>query len=249
MGGAMVRGWLNAGRLANDLTIAKFPPSNPDTKFAALGCHSVVEPAEACKEADVVVVAVKPWLVETILQAIAPHIGRTPVVSVASGITLRQMAERLPEAPLFRAIPNTAAEVCASTTAVCSQNTSEEERTKVKGLLAELGPIMVVEEDKLDAAMVVGSCGLAFAMRYVRATAEGAVELGLKPDAATQIAAQVLAGAAAMLKTYPEVHPEAQIDKVTTPGGNTIRGLNKLEERGFSSAVAEGLKACVVNKK
>lgn len=249
MGGAMARGWLHTGHAPAELTIAKFPPANRDTTFVTLGCRSVVVPSEACQGADVVVVAVKPWLVETILQTIAPHIGHTPVVSVASGITLGQMAKLLPNAPIFRAIPNTAAQVGASITAVCSQNTTEEERTKIHQLLAELGPVIEVEEDRLDAAMVVGSCGLAFAMRYVRATAQGAVEMGLKPDVATQIAAQTLAGAAAMLQTYPEVHPEAQIDKVTTPGGNTIKGLNKMEELGFSAAVVGGLKACVVPKK
>lgn len=249
MGGAIARGWLAASHDPATLTIAKFPPANPDTTFAALGCRSVVVPNEACAGADVVVVAVKPWLVETILQQIAPHIGHTPVVSVASGVSLAQMAKHLPNSPLFRAIPNTAAEVRASITAVCSQNTTQEERNKIETLLQELGPTIQVEEDRLDAAMVVGSCGLAFAMRYVRASVAGAVEMGLKPSVATQITAQTLAGVATMLQTYPEVHPEAQIDKVTTPGGNTIKGLNKMEELGFSAAVAGGLKACVTPKK
>ena len=96
----------------------------------------------------------------------------------------------------------------------------------------------------MGAATALCSCGTAYALRYIRAAVEGGVELGLYPDQAKAIVAQTVKGAADMLMTSGE-HPEAEIDKVTTPGGITIKGLNRMEACGFSTAVIEGLKASV----
>lgn len=244
MGGAMIRGWIQTGIPASQITVAKLPPAAQNSDLASLGCPVIHAPSEACAGADVVVIAVKPRLVEMIATQIAPFIGSTPVVSVAAGISLEQLSALLPHAPLFRAIPNTAAQINQSITAVCSQNTTPEERTTIHQLLEQLGKVVEVDEKQLDAAMAVGSCGLAFALRYIHATTQGAVELGLKPALATQIAAQTLAGAAAMIQQNPEIHPEAHIAKITTAGGITIKGLNRMEELGFSTAIVGGLKAC-----
>lgn len=96
----------------------------------------------------------------------------------------------------------------------------------------------------MDAAMALGSCGTAYALRYVRAAMEAGVELGLYPSQAKLIVAQTVKGAAQLLMTN-DSHPEEEIDKVTTPGGFTIKGLNRMEACGFTNAVVEGLKASV----
>ena len=103
---------------------------------------------------------------------------------------------------------------------------------------------MVTEERLLGAGMTLASCGIAYAMRYVRAAAEGGVELGFKADVAKDIVLQTLKGAVDLLQANGN-HPEAEIDKVCTPDGLTIRGLNEMEHAGFTSAVIRGLKAGV----
>ncbi len=105
-----------------------------------------------------------------------------------------------------------------------------------------MGTTLVIDEQHLPAATTLASCGIAYAMRYIRAAMEGGTELGFKAAVAQEIVAQTVKGAAALL-SVPGAHPESEIDKVTTPGGLTIRGLNEMEHAGFTSAVIRGLKA------
>ena len=119
--------------------------------------------------------------------------------------------------------------------------TTEETQT-ISNIFDELGGSIITEEKLLGAGTTLASCGIAYAMRYVRAAAEGGVELGFKAKDATKIVLQTMEGAVKLLQATGE-HPEAAIDKVTTPGGVTIKGLNAMEHYGFSNAVIEGLKA------
>lgn len=242
MGGAIAKGLLRSNFKASDLTIAKFAPSAPDTIFAALGCRSVSDPMLACCEADVIIVAVKPWLADRILRQIKPHVGAALTVSVMGGVSLDQIGEHLSGAK-FHAIPNTAAAVSRSITFLSSQNATQKQIATVKGVLELFGEVMELPENKMEAATALGSCGIAFAMRYVRASVEGAVEMGLPATIARHIAAQTIAGAAEILLNS-DTHPEAEVDRVTTAGGITIKGLNTMEDRGFSASVVAGLKAC-----
>lgn len=242
MGGAIARGLLRSHLRASDLTIAKFAPSAPDTIFTALGCRSAIDPIDACSEADIIIVAVKPWLADHILQQIKPHCRAALIVSVMGGVGLDQIAEHFSGA-VFRAIPNTAAAVGRSITFLSSHNATPEQTMAVRTLFESVGEVMELPEDKMEAATALGSCGIAFAMRYVRASIQGAVEMGLPPTVARHIAAHTIAGAAEILLSS-HTHPEAELDRVTTAGGITIKGLNTMEDRGFSSSVIAGLKAC-----
>lgn len=105
-----------------------------------------------------------------------------------------------------------------------------------------MGHAAVISEQLMPAATSLCSCGIAFAMRYVRAATEGGVELGIYPDKAKQYVLQTLRGAVELLESTGN-NPEAEIDKVTTPGGITIKGLNAMEAHGFSNAVIQGLKS------
>ena len=105
-----------------------------------------------------------------------------------------------------------------------------------------MGQSLITDEEHLAAGTTLASCGIAYAMRYVRAAAEGGVELGFKADTATTIILQTLQGAVSLLQGTG-LHPEAAIDQVTTPKGLTIKGLNAMEHAGFTNAVIEGLKA------
>ena len=141
-----------------------------------------------------------------------------------------------------RAMPNTAIAVGESMTFICGDQASKAKVDELNMIFGSMGRSAVIPERMMGAAMALCSCGIAYAMRYVRAATEGAVELGLYPDAAKEYVFQTLRGAVALLEATG-ANPESEIDKVTTPGGVTIKGLNTMERNGFSTAVIEGLKA------
>ena len=116
-----------------------------------------------------------------------------------------------------------------------------EQVRQVKEVFDDVGQTYLTDEQHLRAGTMLASCGIAYAMRYIRAAAEGGEELGFKADMAKDIVLQTVKGAVELLQANGN-HPEAEIDKVTTPGGLTIRGLNEMEHAGFTSAVIRGLK-------
>lgn len=205
----------------------------------------------AVKEADIIILAVKPWLMEDVISGFREGIdaSRQIFVSVAAGITLEQLCNWLsPTCPseisAFRAIPNTAASVLASMTFIASANADAEQVKLVTDIFDEMGCTMYVEERLIPAGTALASCGIAFAMRYIRAASEGGVEIGFRPEEARKIVEFTVKGAAELLLANGG-HPEEEIDKVTTAGGITIKGLNEMEHEGFTSAVIKGLKACL----
>lgn len=121
-------------------------------------------------------------------------------------------------------------------------NASKEQEAEVLNMFNQLGLAIAVPENMMGAFTSVSSCGIAYALRFVRAMAQGAVELGVKPDQAHEVVAQTMIGAAQLI-LQNKSNPESEIDKVTTPGGWTIKGLNAMEANGFSNAVIQGVKA------
>lgn len=205
----------------------------------------------AVKESDVIILAVKPWLIEEVIIGLREHINpeRHILISVAAGITLEQLcgliSPSIPSAvPVFRAVPNTAAAVLSSMTFITSTNADSQQIRLVCDIFNEMGCTMHVEERLIPAGTALASCGIAFAMRYIRAASEGGVEMGFRPEEARKIVEYTVKGAAELLLAN-DSHPEAEIDKVTTAGGITIKGLNEMEHEGFTSAVIKGLKACL----
>lgn len=209
---------------------------------------------EAVRGADLVLLAVKPWKMEEVACELKPVLDYRAqmVASVAGGVGLADLSalfrhnDMLP--PLFYVMPNTAVAVRQSMTFVAAQGTSEEQTAAVVDLFRLLGEAMLVEERLMDGGMALASCGIAFAMRYIRAAMEGGVELGFYPNEAKQIVMQTLSGAVELLRSTGN-HPEAEIDRVTTPGGITIRGLNEMEHAGFTDSVIRGLRAAHPAKK
>ncbi|MDE6497764.1 MAG: NAD(P)-binding domain-containing protein [Muribaculaceae bacterium] len=196
---------------------------------------------EAVRGADMVILAVKPHLIISIMQqalAVAPE---AVMVSLAPGIPLEQL-EKAGAARVLRLMPNVAIACGEGMSFICHNAEGTAAAGKLKDALAPTGEVAIVEERLFEPAMAVASCGIAFALRYVRAATEGAVALGIAPADATGYIARTLRGAAALLET-PDAHPEDLIDSITTPGGATIRGLLAMEQAGFSAAVAAGLLA------
>ena len=139
-------------------------------------------------------------------------------------------------------IPNIAILLSESMTLIASQNATKTQEEYVVNLFSQLGKALLIPENMMASATSVASCGIAYALRYLRAATEGAVELGFNAGVASQIVAQTLKGAAELI-LQNNSHPEVEIDKVTTPGGWTIKGLNEMEAHGFTNAVIKGLKA------
>lgn len=127
-------------------------------------------------------------------------------------------------------------------TFITSAGATPEQAQEMSSIFEPLGMVMDVPEKQFEGCMALASCGIAYALRYVRAAMEGGIELGIPPLMGQTIVAQTIKGAAELLLQTGN-HPEAEIDKVTTPGGITIKGLNAMEANGFTHAVIEGLKA------
>lgn len=197
--------------------------------FGSLGCR-----LNEINEDDLVVVAVKPWQIREVVDLARRARG---IVSIVSGVDLFELQELFSTSDVVRVMPNTPVEMLEGATFVCGESTLVAE---VVEIFKRLGRVFVVEEKTFSGGMALASCGVAYALRYARASIVGGVELGVGAKLGQQIVAQTLRGAAALLETGE--HPEYQIDKVTTPGGNTIKGLNAMEANGFTNSVIEGVK-------
>lgn len=250
MGGAMADGFIKSGAVKPaDISVAN-PTVQKLEHFALQGASVTTDNKTAAEGADIVVIAVKPWLVEQVVNELKPMLNytRQTIITVAAGISGSQFTAWLKKddavPQTFIVIPNTAIAVLASMTFIVPVNATADTTAIVKALFDNVGQTMVTDERRLSAGMTLASCGIAYAMRYVRAAAEGGVELGFKADMAKDIVLQTMKGAVELLQANGN-HPEAEIDKVCTPGGLTIRGLNEMEHAGFTSAVIRGLKAGV----
>jgi len=200
---------------------------------------------EALHYADLVILSVKPFQVEDVLEPIKKDFkeDKHVLVSVVTGISIEHIGNIVgKKVPIVRAMPNTAIAIQESMTCLSAKNLSDEQFQYVQDIFNQLGKTVVIDEKLMDAATVLGACGTAFAMRYIRANIQGGIEIGFSAAVASMIAAQTVKGAAELL-LKKESHPEQEIDKVTTPKGCTIAGLNEMEHRGFSSSLIKGLVA------
>ena len=252
MGGAIVEGLLNGDYVNNEDICISDPSRHVLERFAESGATVTTENQMAALGGDIVMVVVKPWLVEQVLRGIKHTLDyeHQTLVVVAASTTSAQLQEWLEKdgqlLPTFLVIPNIAIAQLASMTFVVPVGaaTQPQHTEQVKALFDSMGQTIVTEERLLGAGTTLASCGIAYAMRYVRAASEGGVELGFKADVAKDIVLQTMKGAVELLQASG-LHPEAAIDLVTTPGGLTIRGLNEMEHAGFTSSVIRGLKAGV----
>lgn len=247
MGGAVARGLVEAGVAPSRISVAN-PTEAKLAPLATLGINTTTDNSLAVRDADLVVIAVKPWILPDVaarLRDIIDHTRQEVAVIVAGiscedlkGMFRKENAETtLPV--LSVVMPNTAMTLRRSMTFIVE---AHGKARRAEAAFSLLGKVMTIEERLLPAATALASCGIAYAMRYVRASVEGGVELGFRAADAQAIVVETLKGAAALL-TLPGAHPESEIDKVTTPGGLTIRGLNAMEAAGFTPAVIAALKS------
>lgn len=245
MGGALALGWTRSGKHSITVTARSEESLSRFAEIANL--HTSKDNLSAVSGADVIVLAVKPWLIEGVCRQIAPGIEfeRQIILSVAANVFADSLKSFLghKDAKVCYVMPNIAAEFGEAMTYLApSSAVSSEETALVESLLLELGKVKVCKEKEVEAGNMLSGCGIAYVMRFIQAMMEGGVEMGLYPKEAQEIAMQTMKGAVAVLEGR-NMHPAVGIDKVTTPGGLTIRGLNELEHAGFNSAVIRCLKA------
>ncbi|MDR0505226.1 MAG: pyrroline-5-carboxylate reductase [Dysgonamonadaceae bacterium] len=254
MGGAIACG-LSQGSFfqADDITVIDIneaPLKNLQSFNPSI--RTSLKSYESIAASDIILLAIKPWLIKDTLLNIKFLLdyNRHILVSVAAGISIEEINKILlkssdgdASAPvIFRIIPNTAISVLQSVTLISSHNASPEQEDLLCRIFDELGCAILMDENKLSAGTALSSCGIAYLFRYVRAASLAGVELGFYPAEAQNLIVKTMLGAASLLDKTKE-NPEKEIDKVTTPGGITIKGLNELEANGFSNAIIKAIKA------
>ncbi len=245
LGSAIAEGLVSSGFVPADQIIVTKRNIETLGALKEKGVQVSSDNIAAAQFGDVIIIAVKPFQVQQVLTEIKEVIDteRHLVISVVTGVYIKDLqstiAKRL---PLFRAMPNTAIAIQESMTCICSTDAAKPHVEYVHNLFSQLGKSVDIEEQLMDAATVLGACGTAYAMRYIRANIQGGIEIGFSAATASLIAAQTVKGAAELLLRH-KTHPEQEIDKVTTPKGCTIAGLNEMEHQGFSSSLIKGLTA------
>ena len=211
--------------------------------FKEKGVQIYSDNITASRSADVIIIAVKPYKISEILIEICPVITSEKIlVSVVSDFSISKIEKSLTTIPsIIRAMPNTASAVNESMTCLASNNANKEDFRIVTNIFKSLGETIEINEQLMDAATVLGACGIAYVLRFIRGMIQGGIEIGFDAKTATQIATQTVKGASELLIQKGN-HPEAEIDKVTTPKGCTIAGLNEMEHQGFSSSLIKGIK-------
>lgn len=197
----------------------------------------------AVQEADIILVAVEPQQMDGLLHEIKTELdpGRHMLISVVSGVSVKMIRKQVAsDLPIVRAMPNTAIAIRESMTCITSEDEHSEAVEVTKSIFDTVGKTLVIHEELMTSATALGACGIAFFLRAIRAASQGGIEIGFHAHEALQIAAQTAKGAASLLADM-ENHPEFEIDRVTTPRGCTISGLNQMEHQGFSSAMIKGI--------
>lgn len=208
-----------------------------------LGVNTTSNNQEAVQNSNIIIVALKPYNVKEVLESLKKFFQpkQHVVISVVTGVLLKDLTSIIDGGvPIFRAMPNTAIAIQESVTCLCHQGASNEQVNYVTELFSHLGISINIDEKLMDAATVLGACGIAYALRFIRASTQGGIEIGFDAKTANLIAAQTVKGAAELLLKLNR-HPEEEIDKVTTPKGCTIAGLNEMEHQGFSSSLIKGI--------
>lgn len=242
MGSAIATGLINSKTISPKDIYVSMRKGVAQKKVTELGLKVVESNIVAVEKTDVVIVAVKPYHVENVLKEISPLLTENKIlISIVAGVGLEVLGAMIgKKTPVFRVMPNTAVAIQESLTCISSNGNCENYKEYVFELFNSLGKTVEIEEDLMAAATVLASCGIAYALRYIRAAMQGGIEIGFNADVAQLITAQTVKGAAELI-LQSNNHPEREIDKVTTPMGITITGLNEMENKGFSASLIQGI--------
>jgi len=206
--------------------------------------YNISNNKEALHNSDIIIIAVSPKQMDGVIQEIREEIqSKHTIISVVTGASIndiRNKVDRDISYGVVRAMPNTAISLRQSMTCIACNEPESKSIQIAKDIFNSLGKCMLIREDQMTAATALCACGVAFFCRAIRAASQGGVEIGFHAEEAIMMAAQTAKGAAALILEGHH-HPESEVDKVTTPQGCTIVGLNKMEHSGFSSSFIKGI--------
>lgn len=215
----------------------------PIEEYTKIGYKVTSDNHEAVKNCETIIVAVQPQQLNGLLAEIKEDIieSKHTIISVVSGASVKAIKKQVDkEAVVIRAMPNTAIAIGESMTCLAGDNVDKQKLEEAKQIFDSVGKTLVITEELMIPATALCACGIAFFLRAIRAASQGGIEIGFHSEEALLMAAQTAKGATALLLSG-ETHPENEVDKVTTPRGCTISGLNQMEHHGFSSALIRGI--------
>ena len=244
MGSAIAVGLIKSGFMQPADIMATDKRESSLEGMKKLGVTVGLDNTDAVKAADVVIFAVKPYHIAQVIEEIKPVLGPEKIIiSIVAGVGIDELGEMAGKnLPIFRVMPNTAIALQESLTCISSNENTAPHKKYVIDMFNKLGKTIEIGEELMAAATVLSSCGIAYALRYIRAAMQGGIEIGFSAEMAQFITAQTVKGATELILQSGN-HPEREIDKVTTPMGVTITGLNEMEHKGFSSSLIQGVLA------
>ena len=208
-----------------------------------LGFNCFNNNKSAIKDVEIIIIAVLPQKINEVLLEIKNSLKTNQIIiSLVSGVEIKNISEIIgSNNPIFRAMPNTAISIRESMTCITTLEKWKSKLSQITKLFNEVGETTIINEEKMTSATALCACGIAFFLRAIRAASQGGNEIDFHSSEALRMAAQTAKGAASLL-LHNNSHPEDEIDKVTSPRGCTIAGLNEMEHNGFSSAFIKGIK-------
>lgn len=245
LGLSIAQGLISSGLIKKENLILTEKSQNRIDDLTKEGYTVTDSNTTAVKSANLVMLVVKPYQIDSVLEEIKSDIivGSQVIVSCVTGVGSNHIFTKLGSNPtLFRVMPNTGVAVGDSMSCIASFNETTEQKEAIHKIFSQLGQVLFITEELMPAATALAGCGIAFALRFIRACTEAGVEIGFTANDAKVMAAQIAKGAAELI-LQNNTHPEAEIDKVTTPKGITITGLNEMEHAGFSSSIIQGIVA------
>ena len=245
MGGSIARGLAKGSIIpASDIIVSNPSQGKLDELQAEFPALQIThDNQEAIIGAEFIILAVKPWLIKGVLRELKLK-SKQIIISVAAGINFEELAHYVPEPEItmFRIIPNTAISEMESMTLIASRNATKEQEQLMLDIFNQMGLAMLIPEEKFAACTSMASCGIAYVLKYIQAAMQAGIEMGVYPKDAMRMVAQSVKGAAELILNN-DTHPSVEIDKVCTPGGITIKGINELEHDGYTSAIINAIKA------
>lgn len=243
IGMSLAKGLVKAGKCKSKEIIITRKNKTLLGEISKQGFSTAESNEVAVSKSELIVIAVLPQQLNDLLKSISIKIDgkKHLVVSIVSGVSAKDICKNIfKEVQVVRAMPNTAIAIGESMTCIATSNASKENLSLVKFIFESVGQVMEIQEELMTSATALNACGIAFFLRAIRAASQGGVQIGFHAEEALKMASQTAKGAAALL-LHSGGHPEGEIDKVTSPEGCTIAGLNEMEHQGFSSALIRGI--------
>lgn len=242
IGSAMAKGLVASGKYNHSQITLTRRDQQSLAPLTNEGFTTETNNIKAIADSDGIILAVQPQQLVSLLKEISSSVNKGQVViSVVTGVSINEISEQLnSDVSVIRAMPNTAVAIGESMTCISGTDEQTEKVNSVCSLFDCVGKTLVISENHMTQATALAACGVAFFLRSIRAATQGGIEIGFHSNEASLLAAQTARGAASLLLNSDN-HPESEIDKVTTPRGCTIAGLNEMEHRGFSSAMIKGI--------